>query len=309
MAQSTSSPSRRSILRSAASVAVAASGAAAAPNAPLLPTIKLGDYNVTRLICGCNPFYGFAHFNLLFSLHMKEWMTQERVCEVLRQCESNGINTWQLGYRERMVSDLRRHRAEGGKLQIIILSHPVLHENLGDVAAAASLKPIGIVHHGGVTDSKFRSGRKNEVREYLKSVRDTGVMVGLSTHNPAVIEYVEDNDWDIDFYMTCFYWVTRTREQITRLLGEAPLGELFLEKDPERMTRVVRQTRKPCLGFKILAAGRRTDQPAQVAEAFNFALANIKSRDGIIVGMYPRFNKDEARDNANHVRRIHSALT
>ena len=70
MGQSTPSTSRRSILRSAASVAVAASGAAAASTAPPLPTIKLGDYDVTRLICGSNPFYGFAHFNRLFSQHI-----------------------------------------------------------------------------------------------------------------------------------------------------------------------------------------------------------------------------------------------
>jgi len=47
---------------------------------------------------------------------MKEWMTEERVCDVLRQCEQNGINTWQFSYQERGVTDLKRHRAEGGKV-------------------------------------------------------------------------------------------------------------------------------------------------------------------------------------------------
>lgn len=298
--------SRRKLLQSAAAAAggLAAGRHAAAAPAPL-PRVRLGKYEVTRLICGANPFYGYSHFNGLFDQHMREWMTQERVLETLRQCEANGLNTWQFHYTERSVSDLRRHRAEGGTMQVVILSSK---QDAEEVRVASSLKPIGIVHHGGVTDTKFRAGRMNEVRDYLKSVRDSGVMVGLSCHNPAVIEYVEDQGWDIDFYMTCFYRVTRTHEEIVKELGEAPLGELFLEKDPERMTAAVRKTRKPCLGFKILAAGRRTNRPEQVAQAFEFALGNIKPTDAVIVGMYPRY-RDEPRENAEHLRRAHAKLS
>ncbi len=69
------------------------------------------------------------------------------------------------------------------------------------------------------------------------------------------------------------------------------------------MTRVIRQTRKTCLAFKILAAGRLAD-PAEAREkAFRFAFENIKAQDAVIVGMYPRF-KDEVRENADMVRRV-----
>src|SRR5262245_46986550 len=40
---------------------------------PLLPTIKLGPHQVTRLIIGGNPVYGYSHFNRLFSQHMVDW--------------------------------------------------------------------------------------------------------------------------------------------------------------------------------------------------------------------------------------------
>ena len=134
-------------------------------------------------------------------------------------------------------------------------------------------------------------------------------MVGVSCHNPQVVEYVEEKGWDVDYYMTCFYRISRTREEARRELGgEAPLGEVFLEKDPVRMTAAVRQTGKPCLGFKILAAGRRTNTPKSVAQAFDFALANIKPTDAVIVGMYPRY-RDEVRENAEHVVRAHQKLS
>ncbi len=87
------------------------------------------------------------------------------------------------------------------------------------------------------------------------------------------------------------------------MLGELPLGYVFLEKDPERMCRVIRQTRKTCLAFKILAAGRLADTPEKLEKAFRFAFANIKPQDAVIVGMYPRF-KDEIREDAELARRI-----
>ncbi len=294
--------SRRTLLQTAAGLAAIPTTSSASP-APTLPTVQLGRHKITRLICGSNPFYGYAHFNRLYSLHMKEWMTPEHVLNTLRQCERNGINTWQLSYSERSISDLKRHRTEGGKMNIVILSGGKIQGNPAAVPEAAKLNPVGIVHHGGVTDRKFREGRESEVKDYLKAIRDSGVLVGLSTHNPAVIESVEERGWDIDFYMCCFYYVTRTREQIVKLLGEFPLGELFLEKDPERMTAVIRQTKKPCLGFKILAAGRKTDRAKQVSKAFNFAFASIKPSDAVIVGMYPRY-QDQVSENAALVRRI-----
>ncbi|MCW5980454.1 MAG: hypothetical protein KIT09_20395 [Bryobacteraceae bacterium] len=277
-------------------------------SAPALPAIRLGEHEITRLICGSNPFYGYSHFNRLFDQHMGEWMTPDRVLGVLRQCEQNGINTWQLHYSDRSVADVKRYREAGGKMPIVILSDGRMRTDIGEVKVAAALKPIGIVHHGGWTDQKFRAGKMDEVRGFLKAVRDSGVMVGLSMHNPAVMEYVEEKNWDIDFYMTCFYRVTRTRDEIVKELGEAPLGELFLEKDPERMTRVIRQTRKPCLAFKILAAGRRANSPEEVATAFRYAYANIKAGDAVIVGMYPRY-RDEVAENAVNVRRALNLLT
>jgi hypothetical protein len=67
------------------------------------------------------------------------------------------------------------------------------------------------------------------------------------------------------------------------------------------MYRVMRQTRKPCFAFKILAAGRISDADAD--DAFRTAFESIKPTDGVFVGMFPRV-KDEVRENAERVRRI-----
>jgi len=297
----TNAKSRRLFLQSTAGAALA--GQAAAQSAPALPKVRLGKFEVTKLIIGANPLYGYSHCSRLLDAHLREYCTQERVCEILRSAEQNGINTWQLHYGKREISDLRRHKAEGGKLQWILLGMGDVMKDFSLLREMAKMEPVGIVHHGNMTDDRFRAGETGKIRDFLKAVRDTGVLVGLSTHNPAVVDTAESQGWDLDFYMTCLYQQSRTREELAKMLGEMPVGETYLEKDPERMFRMIRQTRKTCLAFKLLAAGRLINSPEQVRGAIRRALENIKPQDCIIMGMYPRF-RDEIRENAESVRSI-----
>jgi hypothetical protein len=295
--------SRRRFLEVAAAITAASPAATAAQAAAPLPKVPFGKFEITRLIVGSNPFYGYSHFNRILDQHMREWYTAERKIEVLRACEREGIGTWQLHYNDRPMQDFRRYRAEGGRMQLILLADFALQQNPAMLPEIAKLGPLGIGHHGGRTDERFREGKKQLVRDYLKAVRDTGVMVGLSTHNPAVIDTVESEGWDIDYYQACLYRVSRTAEEARAEFGEAPLGETFMEKDPERMCKTIRQTPKPCLAFKVFGAGRTVANPASVERALRFALSNIKPTDAVIVGMYPRF-KNEIRENADLVRRL-----
>jgi hypothetical protein len=301
--------SRRFFLQSATGLALASRVSEAAPPKDLaLPKVRLGNHEITRLIVGSNPFNGYSYALPSLDRHMVEWSTDEHVGEVLRNCEQNGINTWQFSYNPRGMSALNRYQREGGKLQWILLGGGEMKDNLSLIPGAAKLGPIGIVHHGGVTDQRFRAGEMGKVHDFLKKVQDSGVMAGLSMHNPAVMEYVEERGWAIDFYMTCFYQLTRPKTEIRKMLGEMPLGTVFLEGDAARMCRFVRQTRKTCLAFKILAAGRLAARRQDLEQAFRFAFDNIKPQDCVIVGMYPRF-KDEVRENADLVRSISSKVS
>jgi hypothetical protein len=289
---------RRAFLQTTAGLAVAA-----AETAPAIPTVKFGKTEITRLVIGSNPFYGYSHTNRTLDQIMREWYTQDRRMDVLHAAERNGINAWQVHYDTQSMADLARYRAEGGRMQLILLADFELMKNPKLLPEAAKLGPLGIAHHGNRTDERFRNGEKGLVRDFLKAVRDTGVMVGLSAHNPHVFETVESEGWDIDYYQACLYRVSRTAEETRAEFGEAPLGETFMEKDPERMCRVIRETRKPCLAFKLLGAGRASGSPAGVERAFRFAYSNIKPGDAAIVGMFPRF-RDEVKENADLVRKI-----
>jgi hypothetical protein len=238
--------------------------------------------------------------------HMLEYFTLERIVEFLEKCEREGINTWQFDHLEKPIAALRTVRERGSKLNFICL-HAERPTDAPVKTVVANMDPIAIVHHGGVTDRLFREGKAQSVRDFVKKVHDAGVLAGVSSHNPDNIRKMADEGWENDLFMTCFYFVSRTREEQKAQLGDVTVDEPFLESDPIRMTAAVRQVGKPCLGFKILAAGRRCGNQKAVDAAFKFAFDSIKKTDAVIVGMYPRF-EDEVRLNAGYVRKYGSPV-
>jgi len=295
---------RRDFLRAigAASVAAAAAGSAAdaAPaEKPKLPQIRLGPHSVSRLICGANPFNGGSHLSVFVNRAMKEYYTAEQVLKTLRRCQEVGINCWQAGGESYKL--WRRFRDEGGAMHYISI-------NAGDTAIIKTLADAGciaIAHHGEVTDRLFKDGKLDEIHDYLKRVRDAGLQVGVSTHMPAVVDAVESKGWDVDYYMTCVYERHRSRADLEKLLGQAPIpvGEVYLSGDPPRMFKAMRATKRPCLAFKILAAGRLSDRREWVEAAFRQTFAGIKPTDAAIVGIYDRYS-DQPAENAAYVRRF-----
>ena len=299
--------SRRDFLKSSAGLAAAlAAGPLDGVQEPVtasLPTVHFGNYEISRLVVGCNQFYGFSHFDGILDQVMREWNTPERVCQTLLDCERNGLNTYQYAHVEggRTLSDLEGYRAAGGKMQLV-----AVHLGKSPVEDIVSrIKPMAMYHHGEAVDILFRDGKMDQVKEYAKRLRQTGVLVGVGTHKPEVVEYVEEHGWDVDFYLLCAYNRTRTPEEIRKMLGVLPMpaSELYLETDPPRAYSVARKTSKTCFLFKILAAGRVARSPEEVDKAFKEAFDNIKPQDCIVVGMFPRF-KDEVKENCDRVRRI-----
>ena len=304
------SPHRREFLHQATAIAAgvaalnpttwAAGPIAVAP--PSLPTIRLGQHEVTRLIIGGNPIYGYSHFNRQFDHHMTDWHTPERVLDLLQRCEQAGINTFQNSYAERTLSDLDRYRASVGTMHWLCLGKPDWDRYPEHIEDAARHKPIGIAPHGALNERLHREKQHSVLNDLLKRIRDQGVLVGLSAHDPRLIETAEEKGWDVDYYMTCLYYLTRPKEEYRAILGETlPLGEIYLPTDPPRMFKTIRSTSKPCLVYKILAAGRRIGSSSEVRSCFQEAFVRIKPTDAVIVGMYQQFG-DQVGENAALVR-------
>jgi len=270
--------------------------------ASTMPTIPFGEVEVSRLILGANPINGVSHMSRFLSKDMKAYHTPERTIELMNRCQDLGINAFQSGSGD--IATIEAFREQGGEMHFISFARekpedPDLLDRL--VAAGA----VGIAHFGETTDALWKEGKIDLVREYCREIRDTGVMVGVGTHVPDVIDHVISEDWDVDFFMGSVYERHRTPEEVKELLGEVvlPEKEIYLESDPARMYGVMRQTDKPCLAFKILAAGRLCERPEQVEEAFESAFRQLKPNDAVIVGMYMKY-EDQPAINAELVRQF-----
>ncbi len=265
-----------------------------------LPSIQLGKYRISRLVAGANPLSGYSYQGPHTDRAMKEYFTLDRRVEFLQNCERAGITAHQFStYKDSEYIQVAKDR--GVKLHFF-----GLHSEVATVKDAVQLlKPIAMVHHGGATDTRFAQGKQQEVHDFVKAAHDAGVMAGVSAHNPDCIKQVADEGWEVDFFMTCFYFLTRERVPgAAEKVPPVPCLEMshpFYTDDPTTMTAVVRQVKQPCLGFKILAAGRACRTDRRVREAIKFAFTNIKPIDGVIIGMFPRF-ADEIAFNVQATR-------
>ncbi|MFN7998575.1 MAG: hypothetical protein U0Q18_33440 [Bryobacteraceae bacterium] len=271
-----------------------------------LPTVQFGQNRITRLIMGGNPINGYSHSVQKISDLMREYFTVQRTIDILLHAEEEGITTFQSSYSEKVRAALTGARERGAQIQWICLAHAGedgVFQNILD------LKPIGIAHHGNRTDTYFQNGKPEIVRDFVKKVKDLGIFAGVSTHCPKHLAMIEDSGWENDFYMTCLYYLTRTQEELKLIYGDRLVEgeEPFVRGDPERMMEHIRQTRKPCLAFKLLGAGRNCTSAARVEQCFASTYAGIKPIDAAIVGMYPVL-ADEVRVNADFARKYSRAV-
>ena len=252
-----------------------------------MPTVEIAGLEVSRLIVGGNPFSGGSHQSAALSREMRDYYTTEKIKETLRECERCGITTIQARGDNHIMRMLNEYWNEGGTLKWIAQTASERASVPDNIRQIVSSGAVACYHHGSSTDGLWREGRMDVVRDRLGTIRDTGMIVGLGTHNPEVVRYAEDRGYDVDFYMVCFY------DLISR--G----GEVYLEEDRAAACQVIREVDKPCLAFKIMAAGRNDPE-----EAFRVALEHIKPSDAVVVGVFPKHRPNEVEQDARLTERF-----
>jgi hypothetical protein len=285
-----------------------------------MPLVPFGPQTISRLIVGGNQQNGAMHnHSKALSRHTLEYFTVDRTVEFLRKCLAQGINTWQANFSEKTGDVLLKLHETGEDINLIPLSSPGIgdfgNQRIGLMTEriennwiqTLALKPIGIYIFGWTMDILWRQGKIDTARDFLKRIRQAGVQVGVCTHIPEVIEYVEEKGWDVDFYMASLYRWAKTREEILAIMPEVPHDgyegwELYLPSELIKMCDTIRKTPKTCLAFKLLAGGRTCSTPEQVSKVFQNVLTHIKPKDAIVVGMYPCYT-DEITENANLVKK------
>ena len=270
--------------------------AAAAPglaDSEKIPAIKLGRHTVSRLIVGGNPISGNSHIDAAANRDMTDYFTAANVKKLLSRCESAGINTWQSRGDRHILRLLHEYRLEGGHLHWIAQTASELSNIPAHIRTLANTaKPIAIYNHGSHTDAQWKLGKMDTVREHCKVMRDSGVLVGVGTHIPEVVDYIDGGGWDVDFYMTCLFNLSD--------------GESFRDSDREKMLERVRKTSKPCLMFKVYGAGRHCRSPEAMLDALRLAFRHAKPADAVVIGMFPKYSEQVEENRRLLLEAIHT---
>ncbi len=269
----------------------------------MLPTIKLGNKKITRLILGGDPFCGNSHRTPELNEKMKDYFTTEKIKETLFHAQECGINAMQLRGDTHMLRVIREFRNEGGNLYWIAETASEYLSHVGNVNQIVKSGADAIYHHPSRTDNLFKEKKYEELKNRLKIIRESGKLVGLGTHIPEVITHAEEYNWDVDFYVASVYNISKIDRVSMAILGEINQGEPFDDEDRPRMYKAVQNTDKPCLLFKILGDGRRCNSKEEIRKAFSEAYQNIKPTDALIVGVFPQ-DKDQVCENIELVESI-----
>lgn len=251
-----------------------------------LPTIRIGNHDVSRLIVGGNPFSGNSHQSGELSREMRDYYTNEKIKETLRECERCGINTIQARGDNHIMRMLNEYWNEGGKLQWIAQTASERASIPANIGQIASIGAIACYHHGSKTDSLYKAGKIDTVKDVLAVMKDKGMPAGLGTHDPEVIRYAQDNNFGADFYMLAFYNLSKRNEE-------------YLPEDRAEACQIIQEVDKPFLAFKIMAAGRNEPN-----EAFEYTYENIKPTDAVVVGVFTKHHPNQVQEDVELARKF-----
>jgi hypothetical protein len=268
----------------------------------LLPTVDFCGTQLSRLVIGGNPIRGHSHISPELNQEMRDYHTVENAVQTLLHAEECGINTMQSRADDVIYAMLDAYREAGGTMHWVAQTaseNPDPFANIRDIAARDAW---GIYYHGSMTDRLWKSGEIDKAKDYLKAMRDEGVKVGIACHMPEILRYIEDAGWDLDFYMVCFYNIAKIERDSAIVTGKV-VEEPFDDPDRDIACQFARETDKPCIAYKILAASRKCGSEEDVRTAFQYAFDNIKSGDIVNVGMYQKYS-DQIAMNARLVEEI-----
>ena len=179
-------------------------------------------------------------------------------------------------------------------MQIIFQSYPAIDLKV-NLRQMLEWEPIAIYHQGTMTDFLMESGKTEELLNNLKMLRESGVKIGLATHVPETVLQAQEEDWDVDFFMTCLYNARRTqRGETSGFISGKSKHLVFYPEDRFAMFDAIQKTAKPCIAFKILAGGQvfygKTEQeyPEVIRATFAETFTNIKAGDIATIGVYQK---------------------
>ena len=249
---------------------------AAVPSPDRMPEIRLGGLEVSRLILGSNPFFGFAHGNPQAKPdEMKQWYTPERIMAVLDQAAENGITAvWTPCY-DHWVELWNKYQENGGRLKIWI-AQPDRLPMEREIKTAVENGSKAIAIQGCRIDDMVRDGKWDVIRGWLELIKSHGLPAGMATHRATTHLEAEERGLPADFYHQTLY-----------------RPDDYVQKGLDESLAVIEKLAKPVVAYKVLGAGRILPK-----DTLPYVFKRLKPKDGICLGVFPKKRNEIAGNSA-----------
>lgn len=259
----------------------AAPGLSAGAPTPL-PTVKLGDLEVSRLILGSNPFWGYSHKSAQLDEEMRKHHTDERIIEILEEAAECGLTAVASPPDERWRKLWTRYAAGGGRLKIWISQcHGAPEQMISEIDRSIAAGAKAVFIQGARVEEQFAKGRFDVLRAWIEHIKDARLPAGAAAHWPEIHPELQRQGFPVDFYYQCMYNASKTED--------------YTAAEREKAAATIAVLKKPVIAYKILGAGRLT-----ASEGFEYAFSRIKRKDGVCVGIYAQKAIDQIRQNATY---------
>jgi hypothetical protein len=249
------------------------------------PRTTVGGVSLPRMIIGCNWISGFSHRSAagdtMIRSHHHQPDSVSRIFETFLERDINAV----LGLFNtdpNLIKAVELAQERTGK-EMIIIDEPIINMDNTPAARAEAKAEIEKCAKRG---AKFclplhscveqlvnkNTGTMDRLPDYLYMIREAGMVPGLSAHMPEVVQYADDNEYDVETYI-----------QIYNCAG------FLMQVEIESVAKVIHNAKKPVITIKPFAAGRVTP-----FVGLNFSFNTIREQDMVCLGC---FNADEAAED------------
>ncbi len=247
---------------------------------------KIGDVEISRLICGGNLIGGYAHSRDLIYVSplLKHYFTDEKIMDTWAICEQHGINACTIfsGNADAVKLFNRYKKERGGKMKWLSQTGAQADtiEKSVDEAMEAGAAAIYLV--GNQADKWTFDNRMDLIDKFINCIKKAGVPAGVAGHSLQVPIAVESAGIATDFYMKTLhskdYWSRQRKDQSKPVIENYAIDN-YWAMNPDETIEFMKEVKKPWIAYKILAAGA-----IHPGKGFQHAFSN--GADFACVGMF-----------------------
>lgn len=239
------------------------------------PRTMVGGVSLPRMIIGTNWLLGYSHTSIAADHFIKKHHSNPRsIADMLKVFLESGIDCI-MGplYGNQVLMDAISAAEDQTGKRMIIIDTPVIDVSYNPNARREAERVIKfgrqhgatftLLHHSSV-EQLVNKGRKtiDRLPDYLKMVRDNGLIPGLSCHMPELVIYSDLNGYDVETYI-----------QIYNCMG------FLMQIEIEYIHGVIWNAKKPVMAIKTMAAGR-----VSPFVGLTFAWHTLRPCDMVVVG-------------------------